>query len=131
MTLVPIRYVGSKPRRTDSVARTGLVWGPGEVHEVPAHAAQLLLRHPDVWAIEGGGRAPAVFEEPETDEEREAIELAEMPRVGLPNITTMTRAALANLALSRFGIALDAAKTPAEMRAEIVALENGGRQRGQ
>lgn len=44
-----IKYVGKKDVEHDTVAGTGLVWGPGEVHEVPEAAALRLLNHPDVW----------------------------------------------------------------------------------
>lgn len=50
--MTKIRYVGSKPAKTDNVAGTGLTWGPDEVLEVPPGAAAKLLQHPDVWAID-------------------------------------------------------------------------------
>lgn len=44
-----IRYIGDKPRKHDTVARTGLVWRPGQVREVADDAAERLLRYPSVW----------------------------------------------------------------------------------
>ena len=44
-----IQYVGSKERKADSVAGTGLVWERGQVHDVDDVAAGKLLKHPDVW----------------------------------------------------------------------------------
>lgn len=46
-----ILYVGKKPSKNDTVAGTGLVWAPGQVHEVTDEAAVRLLKHPDVWAV--------------------------------------------------------------------------------
>lgn len=61
-----IQYVGKKPQRSDSVADTGLVWTPGQVHVVTDSVAERLLAHPDVWAkvsiedaIETAGKKPA------------------------------------------------------------------------
>lgn len=45
-----ITYVGKKPSRADTVAGTGLVWKPGEVHVVTEAVASQLLTHPDIWA---------------------------------------------------------------------------------
>jgi hypothetical protein len=45
-----IVYVGGKPSKADNVAGTGLVWSPGQSHEVadPLACAK-LLRHTGVW----------------------------------------------------------------------------------
>jgi hypothetical protein len=44
-----IQYVGGKPRKTDTVARTGLTWTPGQVHAVTDEVAKRLLGFPSVW----------------------------------------------------------------------------------
>lgn len=44
-----IQYHGPKPLKRDNVARTGLVWTPGQVHFVPDEAAQKLLAYPSIW----------------------------------------------------------------------------------
>lgn len=44
-----IQYVGTKSSKADTVARTGLLWGPGQVHAVTDEAARKLLAHPSVW----------------------------------------------------------------------------------
>ena len=47
-----IKYVGSKPRKQDTVAGTGIWWlGNGDVQDVPDKAVARLLMHPDVWAL--------------------------------------------------------------------------------
>jgi hypothetical protein len=44
-----IQYVGYKPAKADTVARTGLTWTPGQVHVVADEAAAKLLGFPSVW----------------------------------------------------------------------------------
>lgn len=44
-----IQYVGIKPLKKDTVARTGLIWAPGQVHPVPDDAALKLLGFSSVW----------------------------------------------------------------------------------
>ena len=46
-----IVYIGTKPRKSDNLAKTGLTWERGQVHEVSDDKqAALLLEHPDIWA---------------------------------------------------------------------------------
>lgn len=52
MQTIAIKYVGKKPSKVDNVAETGLVWLPGQVHEVPVVKAAIMLQHPDVWAAD-------------------------------------------------------------------------------
>ena len=45
-----IVYVGSKPMKADNVAKTGLTWNRGEIHEVADEKmAALLIEHSHVW----------------------------------------------------------------------------------
>ena len=44
-----IQYHGPKVSKRDNVARTGLVWMPGQVHFVSDEAAQKLLAYPSIW----------------------------------------------------------------------------------
>lgn len=47
-----IEYIGKKPQKADNVAGTGLVWAPGQTHEVKdPKAIEKLLFHKDVWAL--------------------------------------------------------------------------------
>ncbi len=48
---VPVKYIGQKPVKRDTVCGTGLEWTPGQVIGVPREMAERLLRHPDVWVI--------------------------------------------------------------------------------
>jgi hypothetical protein len=61
MSTVFVEYVGTKPKRTDSIAGTGVVWsGAGDVQAVPADAWAKLSRHPDVWRLVDGPVAKPV-----------------------------------------------------------------------
>jgi hypothetical protein len=44
-------YIGHKDQKGDNVAQTGLIWKPGEIHEVADEKKALkLLEHTGVWA---------------------------------------------------------------------------------
>jgi hypothetical protein len=45
-----IQYIGKKPSKADTIARTGLNWTPGQVHPVADDAALKLLGFPTVWS---------------------------------------------------------------------------------
>ena len=47
-----IEYIGSKPRKADNVAGTGVEWlGAGDAQEVPESAVAALLAHKTVWRL--------------------------------------------------------------------------------
>lgn len=48
---VPIRYVGKKPEKHDTVNHTGTVWKPDQTLFYPARLARGLLLHPAVWRL--------------------------------------------------------------------------------
>lgn len=52
--IVYLVYIGSKPRKTDTVLDTKIVWnGFGDKQPVPAEKASVLISaHPDVWVTE-------------------------------------------------------------------------------
>mgnify|MGYP000505779349 CR=1 FL=1 len=127
MELVAIKYVGAKERRRDNVADTGLVWLAGETHYVEPEAAKLLLAHPDIWEVDRRAKAKST----EAIALPKAVkEVDQEPRSALPPLTAMNKAALAQLAMTRFGQTFDQKMKVDEMRATLVALENGGAQRG-
>lgn len=71
---VTIKYVGNKPKATDNVAGTNIVWKKGESQKVPEYAAAILLKYPDVWqqAITGRGGANKI--KPRKEAERYTLE---------------------------------------------------------
>lgn len=50
--MVPVKHVGIRPERTDNVANTGLTWRGDETLLVPEQKAVILLKYPDVWALD-------------------------------------------------------------------------------
>lgn len=131
--IVQIKYIGRKATKRDNVADTGLEWTPGQVHSVPRVAAIKLLRHPDVWVTDEAIDLPRLprrdpirdATDPVEDEEEEENGHVRQASV-LPNISTMNVKSLVALAKSRFGRDLDESKAAADLRQEIVAMENGG-----
>ena len=97
-----IEYVGIKPSRADTVAGTGLVWTPGQVHEVGDAKAKRLLAHPDIWRevrpvavsdnYEPGVSGVAVYADGAMEAENVSIP---------PNIDTMNDGQLRALAKAR------------------------------
>lgn len=67
-----VQYVGQNPKKHDIITGTGLVWTPGQVHEVPDEKGKVLVKFPDVWSeyheeVEtkaGGRKAPPVLTRP-------------------------------------------------------------------
>jgi hypothetical protein len=53
-TKMKVRYIGTKPTKTDAVCGSGLTWvGHGDVQEVLEVTARKLATFPDVWEIVG------------------------------------------------------------------------------
>lgn len=121
--MVKVKYVGPKHGKRDLTAGTGLVWDPGQVHEVNDDAAAILLRSPDAWVAVGKG--PSVTALPPQRDPNEEVLPTPMPR-----IDRLSKPNLIRLAQARFGDTLDPGMEPAAMRQRIVALENAGRARG-
>jgi hypothetical protein len=58
---VPIRYIGSKARKLDTVHRTAIEWnGLGDVQAYPADKAAALLKFDDVWQLATTKTGPRV-----------------------------------------------------------------------
>ncbi|APW38444.1 hypothetical protein RD110_15585 [Rhodoferax koreense] len=45
-----IRYVGAKDAERAFIDKTGIVWTPGDEHEIEVGTASRMLQHPDVFA---------------------------------------------------------------------------------
>jgi len=134
--MVPIKYVGLKAEVTDTVAETGLKWKAGEIQYVPNWAVGKLTYHTDTWAIatEEDLAAAGMLEpdpsEPEMPKREPEIDEPDSIKVGMPNLTSLNKAALSTMAMQRYGQVLAPTMKIAEMRAQIVSWENGGYQRG-
>lgn len=54
MSSTQIKYVGLKEDGEAAFhAKTGITWYPGASHAIPSNIASEMLRHPDVFAIDG------------------------------------------------------------------------------
>ena len=61
MNLVQVVYVGRKPFAVDNVAQSGKQWaGNGDVQEVTAAQARVLVKYPDQWRLVSDADAAAV-----------------------------------------------------------------------
>lgn len=136
MATVPVKYVGYRQSKTDLTAGTGLVWKPGQVHQVPEEAARVLLKYPDVWALAGNAKLkperelpkhplfkgePGVWN-PDSDKQHEEVLPAPMP-----SLLNKSKQDMVQIAKVRFGQTLDSAMPIEDMRMRLVALENAGR----
>jgi hypothetical protein len=85
-----IRYIGPKPQKSDNVAGTGTTWaGAGDVQEVPAAAALVLLKFSTVWEDAGTDAKAAAGDEETVDKVAELDALREeASALGIPVIGT-------------------------------------------
>jgi len=122
-----IKYIGKKAQQRDTVADTGLVWLPGQVHVVPTVLGLKFLKHPDVWAQadEDVEEDPAVVGTvinslPETPAEPVHV----VPAVDLPNLQGMTEPDILAYAQREFHIDLDASAGKEAMIEKVIGLRN-------
>ena len=116
--LIPIKYVGLKPMRPDSVAGTGLVWLPGETHEVEPGAALKLLKHPDVWADARAEEDQAPIEAKAEEKPAEPPKEAEYAPP-LVDLNGMSKQALTEFAARELHEELDQKKSVKDLRAYV------------
>lgn len=86
MSTIEVEYIGTKARKDDNVAGTGVTWfGHGDVQSVPATAWGILSKHPQVWRRAGGesvqGHIAGVVSEDGT-----VANLADMPPAELKQL---------------------------------------------
>ena len=91
-----IKYIGQKAKKQDNVASTGLVWEPGEVHEVkdPGKAAA-LLKFPGVWELVEATESEAESDERETlRKQLTELGIAFHPRHGVDRLRELLASAV-------------------------------------
>lgn len=62
ITLVGVAYIGAKAKKRDTSFGTKLTFAPGEVHQIEAFTANLMLQHVDVYAPENSPKHLAILE---------------------------------------------------------------------
>ena len=88
-----IQYVGKKPMAFDNVAGSRKIWeGHGDVQEVSAEQAKILLKFPDQWALDDPDEAARL-----ADASPEADRAAKKP------LEKMSKTELLVLAKAEFG----------------------------
>lgn len=128
--LIPIKYIGSKDRKKDSVAGTGLVWEQGQIHYVPPRVAIQLTPYSDVWreaweeAEEDPGSVGTVLTEQQLGDRAVPPEQPEIPPFNMPNLQAMRKEDLSAFAMGQFNQQLDPALKKDEMIQQIVSLAN-------
>lgn len=91
-------YIGTKERKEDNVAGTGLSWTPGQTHEVSALAASKLSAHPSVWEVDMEGEEPKKAVAKPQKVEEEPI------RPALADLSQMTKAQIVEYAQRELGV---------------------------
>lgn len=124
-----IQYVGKKPSRPDTVAGTGLIWTPGQVHAVEEDAALKLLKHPDIWESIGtedvGGKVAEKVEAKKAEAKKKAEKKDKEDPFEVANLDVLDRPALAAYAKRNFGTNLNPVKSKkADMIMTIRQLQN-------
>lgn len=129
MELIPVVYIGNKEFAVDNVARSGKTWkGNGDIQEVTAAQAKLLLKHPKAWALANPGSDEARVKKPLTtevvDEDGDSVSV-ETEKLDRKPLEKMSKPELVALAFSRWGKRLDARRSTKLLIDEIEELQNG------
>lgn len=128
--LIPIKYIGNKEQKKDTVAGTGLVWRRGEIHFVPPLIAVKLTPHTDVWreaweeAESDPGSVGLVVTSPQLTGGGQSSEQSQVPPFSMPNLQGMKKEDLATFARAQLNHELDPALKKDEMIQQIVSLAN-------
>lgn len=125
MRTIPIKYIGHRAVKRDTLTRSGLSWTPEQVIDVDEETAAVLLRHPDVWAA--AGEPKGATEGKQSDEFAGLPIMEEEPEhEQMPHISRMPKEGLLKLAKMRYGETIDPSTKLADIRTRIMALENSG-----
>lgn len=78
---IPVKYIGKKPQKTDSICMTNYIWQKGATLLVPDDIALRLFQYPDVWAegsIDDVGSIPKTFTEDGYEASKSEVDKAEL-----------------------------------------------------
>lgn len=125
-----IKYLGNRERHRENLYGTGLEFIKGGTCWVPTDKANLMLKHPDVYAVatEAEAKAPEAAASPvahvvdtESDEAKEKARLEELENAR-QSLGTMTKEGLIQYAKHNFQVDLDPAMKKAELQTRVVGL---------
>lgn len=128
--LIPIKYIGAKDQKKDTVAGTGLVWEHGQIHFVPPLIAIKLTPYTDVWreaweeAEENPGAVGLVVTTQQVAGDGKLPAQSQVPPFNMPNLQGMKKEDLATFARAQFNHELGADLKKDEMIQQIVSLAN-------
>lgn len=115
--MIPVKYIGHRPRYRDGTYGSGIEWEQGETKPVDDALALKLLKHTDVYVLgDDFAKSDLVLgkkeADPEATEEDQARE----------DIRFMSASALKAYALQHFKVRLDGRKGVDSLRQEVGAL---------
>lgn len=117
--MVPIKYIGHRPRYRDGAFGSGLEFVQGETRLVDAEVAVKMLRHPSVY--ERGDAAEAV-NAPAVQPVKSAEDDDDPAQTLRDAISQMNKEALAMYAKSHFNVDLDKREKVGDLRSQVITL---------
>ena len=116
MTIVPIKYIGTRQTYKDGACGSGIVFTQGQTQQVSAKYAVLMLKHPSVY-VRGDDDAPmALVADELSDDEKAKHDMHDTRDL----IQRMDKDALKMFAKTNWGIDLDGRKSQDNLRAEVL-----------
>lgn len=127
MTLIPIVYIGNKTIAFDNVAHSRKSWnGNGDIQEVTAAQAKLLLKHPKIWALARPEDAKEVEKPVEVEVKDEDGESVKVDTDDLRKpLEKMSKPELIAFAYTRWGKHLDARRSTKLLIDQIEEMQRG------
>lgn len=116
--MTPIKYIGVRPEYREGAYGSGLVFQQDQTINVEDdELARKLLRHKDVYVLGDAEGAPvaAKQEKAKADDEDNQQDIRDA-------VANMTKAALSTFAQAHFSATLDARKSVADLRTQVVGL---------
>lgn len=126
---IRIKYIGVRDEWTDRTYATGLHFSKDQVIAVPAHVAGKLLKHSDMFVVDGG-KDTAVKEDTlqvldEAKDQSDTKEKTEdLTYVTLNEVSKMSRDGLVQFAMERYQVKLNGRGKAEDLRAEVERLVN-------
>lgn len=119
--MVGVQYVGKRSMHLDNLYGTGLLWEPGDVHNVDKSTAKKMGEHRDVYLIVDAVSGPINIGK------EKASEAKDVEPFVLPNLEGMDVEQLVNFCQQHFGQKLPKTMKPETMRHRILSLIQAGK----
>ena len=119
--MVGVQYVGKRSMHVDNLYGTGLLWEPGDVHNVDKSTASKMGDHRDVYLIVDA--VPGIVNQGK----EKASQTKDTEPFVLPNLEGMDVEQLVNFCQQHFGQKLPKTMKPDTMRHRILSLIQAGK----